>query len=242
MQSATAFDAIHDALSFFRNAYDAVRQLPRGADPPRRAGRRERARPARSASVTTRASADGARDGSRTSTCAPPTGSVWSSALDVRLDPGDSAGDHRAVGHRQDHAAAEPRRAVAVRVGQRAAARSTAARGDVRLAAALPPARRPARRRVLSPSPTARSTTTRDPAGPDQGGAAAPGHSDQRGQGLGQGAVGRRAAAHRVRPDPAEQAAGGVPRRVDLGDGRGPGVDAVPSCFGPSCPTRSWSA
>ena len=109
MQSATAFHAIHDALSFFRNAYDAfasyraalirldglldandARQGVAAADD--RAIRRRR----------------GAR--SRTSTCARPTGDPWSQALDLRLDPGESAGDHRTVGQRQDHAAARASR------------------------------------------------------------------------------------------------------------------------------------
>ncbi len=45
IQSATAFTTIHNALSFFREAYDSVRELSRGGDPPRRAGRGELAGP-----------------------------------------------------------------------------------------------------------------------------------------------------------------------------------------------------
>ena len=46
----------------------------------------------------------------------------------------------------------------------------------------------------------------------------------RRGAGLGQGAFPGRTAADRVRTDSADEAEGGVPRRVDLGVGRGAGV------------------
>ena len=75
-----------------------------------------------------------------------------------------------------------------------------------------------------------------------EGRAAAPGRPPRRGAGLGQGALPRRAAADRVRPHPADQAEGGVPRRGDLGAGRRPGVHALQPGAHASCRTPSWSA
>ena len=63
----------------------------------------------------------------------------------------------------------------------------------------------------------------------DEGGAAASRRPARRGAGLGQGALPRRAAAHRVRPHPADQAQGGVPRRVHVRARRRPGVPALPA-------------
>ena len=49
----------------------------------------------------------------------------------------------------------------------------------------------------------------------------------RRGAGLGQGALPRRTTADRVRPHPADQTQGGVPRRVHVRARRGPGVHAL---------------
>ena len=88
MQSATAFGTIHNALSFFRERLRRVRELPRRGDPPRRAGRGERA-PAQFSQVTT-ATRPTAPCRSTVSRCAPPTARISLRALDFRLDPGDT--------------------------------------------------------------------------------------------------------------------------------------------------------
>ena len=60
--------------------------------------------------------------------------------------------------------------------------------------------------------------------------------------GLGQGALPRRATAHRVRPRAVDQTQGGIPRRVHVGARRRSGVRRSTTWSGPSCRTPSWSA
>ncbi len=60
-----------------------------------------------------------------------------------------------------------------------------------------------------------------------QGGAAASCRPARRGTGLGQGALPRRTTADRVRPHPADETEGGVPRRVHVSARRRPGVHAL---------------
>ena len=140
MQSATAFQAIHDALSFFRNAYDAFasyraalirldglmdtieqsRMLPR---------------------LAVGASLDDARATGEDVDVRTPDGQPLIRGLDVRPRARRQPGDHGAVGQRQDDAAGEPRRPVAVRLGRRATCPSTARETMFLSAAALPSAR-----------------------------------------------------------------------------------------------------
>ena len=61
----------------------------------------------------------------------------------------------------------------------------------------------------------------------EQGGAAAVRQASLRSGRLGQGALTRRAAAHRLRPHPVDQTQGGIPRRGDVRARRGLGVHAV---------------
>ena len=93
-----------------------------------------------------------------------PDGQPLIQRLNVRLDPGDSLVDQGTVGKRQDGAPGEPRRPVAVRLGQRSSSRSHAAEtmflsqlpylplGDLRAVASYPrpDGRRQRRRRFSS--------------------------------------------------------------------------------------------
>ena len=117
-QTATAFGEISDSLSFFRNNYDAVRRLPRGHHPVARTGRRQRQgpRPARGAHLAHRRRIGRIRRRRGADTRRRPAGRPAGRAPGIR----SVAGDHRAVGGRQDHAAAQPGRIVAVRVGDAA--------------------------------------------------------------------------------------------------------------------------
>ena len=80
-----------------------------------------------------------------------PAGDQLIDALDVRLEPRRLAGDHRAVGQRQDHAAAQPGRTVAVRLGH-AVPPGRRERDDVLVAVAVRAAGRSARGGVLPES------------------------------------------------------------------------------------------
>jgi len=72
----------------------------------------------------------------------------------------------------------------------------------------------------------------------------------RRGERLGQGALPRRATAHRVRPNPVDQAEGGLPRRSNLRARRTSGIhdlrtgapraarDRVRQCYSPSTVNR----
>ena len=84
----------------------------------------------------------------RRSRSARPTASQLVNPLDLRLEVGDTLVDHRQVGQRQDDAAAQPRRAVAVHL-RHADPSVRAERDDVPVADAVRPARRSARRRLL---------------------------------------------------------------------------------------------
>ena len=75
-----------------------------------------------------------------------------------------------------------------------------------------------------------------------EGGATASRRSARRSPGLGQGALPRRATAHRVRPRAVDQTEGDIPRRVHVGARRRSGVRASTTWFGPSCRTPFWSA
>ena len=75
-----------------------------------------------------------------------------------------------------------------------------------------------------------------------EGGSAASRRPARRGAGLGQGALPRRTAADRVRPHPADQAQGGLPRRGHVRARRRPGVHAVPAGAHASYRTPFWSA
>ncbi len=146
-QTATAFGEISDSLSFFRNDYDAfaafraaIIRLHGLVD----ANDKGRELPA----VLTRPTDDGSVefDGVEVRT---PDGDPLVDPLDVRLESGRVAGDHRAVGRRQDHAAAQPGRVVAVRLGDAALPRRRQ-RDDVLVAVALCAAGLVADRGVLS--------------------------------------------------------------------------------------------
>ena len=137
-QTASAFGSIQDGLSFFRNAYDqfagyraAIIRL-HGLVVANEEGR---ALPV----VTTAACVDGTvqLDDVEVRT---PDGKQLINPLDMRLEIGDTPGRHRPVGQRQDHAAAQPRGAVAVRLGHADPAVRTQ-RDDVPLADALRAAR-----------------------------------------------------------------------------------------------------
>ncbi len=95
-QSSNAFGAIHDSLSFFRNAYDefasyraAIIRLDGLVD-------QNTARGSFTA-VSTESSGDGEWrcSGSR---CAVPTAHRWCGPSTCRMETGEATGDHRRVG------------------------------------------------------------------------------------------------------------------------------------------------
>ena len=223
IQSATAFATIHNALSFFRQAYDefagyraAVIRLDGLVE--------ENSRARTFSQVKTTSSSDGSLevDGVEVRT---PDGAQLVRSLDLRLEAGRHTVGQRTVRHRENRSAAESCRALAVRIREcSTAVRQTG--GVVRAAAALPSPRRSPRRRVLSQR-GGHGRRPRDSTGPDQGRPAAPGHPPQRLRRLGKGALGRRTAEDRLRPHPVDQAESGIPRRVDVGTRRGSRADAV---------------
>ena len=142
-QSASAFGSIQDGLSFFRNAYDqfagyraAIIRL-HGLVVANEEGR---ALP----EVTTTPCVDGTVELDDVEVRTPDGKQLDQAA---RHAPGDRRhiGDHRPVGQREDHAAAQPGGIVAVLFGHADPA-VRAQRDDVPVAAALRAAGRPARR------------------------------------------------------------------------------------------------
>ncbi len=101
MQSAAAFGAIHDALSFFRNAYDSLRKLPRRAHQAGRSDRRQHPRTDTASVGRSRSPPDG-ECGSRTSRCELPTGANSSRV--------STCGSNRATGSPSRGARAAERR------------------------------------------------------------------------------------------------------------------------------------
>ncbi len=111
-----------------------LRRLPRGHHPFARTGRRQRQRPrpARGADPAHRRRVGRIRRRGGADTRRRPAGRFAGRAPGIR----SVAGDHRAVGRRQDHAAAQPGRIVAVRLGD-AALPGRRQRDDVLVAVAL---------------------------------------------------------------------------------------------------------
>ena len=223
-QSAAAFGSIQEGLSFFRNAYDAFASYR--ASIIRLHGlvvANEKARhlPMLDAQPCTGDTIE--LNGVEVRT---PAGDRLVDPLDLRLEPGDnlwSSPGGRVAGKPPCCAAspscgrtARARCAGPMRRTKRCSCRSCRTCRWVICARScrIPP--NPA----ASPTPTcsARSPMWRL------------GHLDhppQRGAGLGQGAVPRRAAAGRVRPYPAHQTEGGLPRRGHVGPRRRLGVPDV---------------
>ena len=184
-QTATAFGNIHDSLSFFRNNYDAfaafraaIIRLHGLVD----ANAQGRALPA----VLVKPSQDGAVElaGIEVRT---PAGDQLIDPLDVRARHRRLAGDHRAFGRRQDHAAAQSGRIVAVRV-RNAVPPGRRQRDDVLVAVAICAAGQSARRGVL-PEFAGRHLRRRPARRADQGGAGPADRPAGRRTGLGQGAL-----------------------------------------------------
>ena len=212
IQSATAFVTIHNALSFFREAYDqfasyraAVIRLDGLVE--------ENARARTFSQVTTASSVDGSLTvaGVEVRT---PDGANLVRRLDFALQPGDTllVSGPSGIGKTvlmQSLAGLWPFVSGSVRLplGRQAVMfvpqLPYLPLGDLRAVTSYPNDRRRDRRRG-------------DATGADQGRPSAAGNPAERGFRLGEGAVGRGAAAHRLRPHPAHQAEGRVPRRVDL--------------------------
>ncbi len=155
--------------------------------------------------------------------------------------PGDSLVITGTVGHRQDHAAAQPGATVAVHL---AAPCATPRSGGTMFLSQLPYVPLGNLRAVISLSrrPPRYVRRRRDSARARRRGAGHLGDRAWTRRPTGRRCCPRRAAAHRVRAGAAEQTDGGVPRRVDLGARRGPGVRACTRRCAPSCPTAWWSA
>ena len=187
IQSVSAFGAIQDALSFFRNSYDvfagyraSILRLHGLVT----ANEQSRALP----KVAVDADADGAIELDAVEV-RDPHGEQLISDLHLRLDAGRVADHHREVGHWQVHAVAQPGRALAVRLGHDALP-GRRPRDDVPVPAALRSARRPSDCGVLSAR--ARRASRWCGAGGAGGGGVAALHRPARRRGrLGQGALPR---------------------------------------------------
>ena len=236
-QSSSAFLIVHDSLSFFRAVYDAFagyRAAIIRLDGLVTANETARELPTLTALPSTDGSLELDDVEVRT-----PAGMRLVDPLDVRLDAGRLVGDHRA-------APARGKTTLLRSLAQlwpftSGTVRRPAGRHDVPVPAAVRAAGRSACGGFLS-GRGGRIRRRRDPVRARHRGARPPGQPARRGGRLGQGALARRAAAHRVRAGAAGQAQGGLPRRVDLRARRGSGVRAVPSAAHRSCRTASWSA
>ena len=238
MQSSSAFGSIHDGLSFFRNVYDqfasyraSIIRLYGLVD----ANQRARDLPELTLELCPDDSVTLDEVEVRT-----PDGKQLIKPLDVRLESGDSmvitgpSGSGkttllRSLAQMWPYTSGTLRCPIEGNQTMFLSQLPYVPLGDLRAVVSYP-----CEEGTLADDALQRASGER--------GAAAPRHPAQRGAGLGQGALPRRAAADRVRAHPAHQAQGRVPRRGHLGARRGTGTDAVPAGSHANCPTPSWSA
>ena len=194
-------------LSFFRNAYDAVRRLSRVDHPPRWAADRERRRKGAAGDHDHALQGrHGAARGHRGPDARRET--ARQAARLASRSRRHVGGDGR-IGVRQDHAVAQPRGVVAVHHGTLT---RPCGPNETMFLSQMPYVPLGDLRAVVSyplEEGDVDDDTLKTHAG--EGGAAAPRRTARRSRGLGEGPLPGRTAASRVRPDIADQTQGGLP-------------------------------